>query len=84
MFMRGLIQIGTILVFVGIIAIIIGIISSAGSSRQGKSNSKVLVGGFVGFIPFGFGNDKNIFWIGLILTIFLIIIMIVVNYHFLR
>ncbi len=27
-----------------------------------KSNAKVAVGGFIGFIPFGFGNDKSLVW----------------------
>jgi len=51
--MKPLIPIGILLLFLGIVLIFIG---SIGNS---KSDTKVAVGGFVGFIPFGFANDKK-------------------------
>ena len=27
-----------------------------------QNNTKVAVGGFIGFIPFGFANDKRLLW----------------------
>ncbi|MAE42820.1 hypothetical protein CMO93_03540 [Candidatus Woesearchaeota archaeon] len=48
----------------GILIILIGfaivIISSLTGSQ--KTESKIAVGGFVGFIPFGFANDKRILY----------------------
>ena len=48
--MEQLIGIGTLLVIIGFAIIFIGALSSK------DSNTKVAVGGFIGFIPFGFGN----------------------------
>ena len=49
--------IGLLLVFIGIAIIIIS--SVLGATRQGKSDVKVGVVGFLGPIPFGFGSDKR-------------------------
>ena len=50
------------LLSLGILIILIGfaivIISSLTGSQKG--DTKVAVGGFVGFIPFGFANDKRL------------------------
>lgn len=51
----AIIEIGFLLVFIGIIFII------AGSFMQ-PSDAKYAVGGIIGFIPFGFGNDKRLLW----------------------
>lgn len=52
-----IIGIGTIIVFIGMLIIFIGAFSGLS-----KGDSKVAVGGFIGFIPFGFANDKNMLW----------------------
>lgn len=67
--MENLITIGLILLFVGIILIIVGSISSA-------KNVKFGFGGFIGPIPFGFANDPRLLWIVIIVTIVLLIIFI--------
>lgn len=64
-----LLQIGIILVFVGIAAIIFSALSSAGDKEKGKSSVKFSVVGFLGFIPFGFGNDRRLLLFGVILTV---------------
>ncbi len=72
--MKQLISLGIVLIFLGIIVIIIGSLTSLTK----ENNLKVGVGGFVGFIPFGFANDKRIlyFFIGLA---FLMLIWILLN-----
>jgi len=50
--------IGFLVVFVGIIIISLGALS-------GKGESKFAVGGFIGFIPFGFWSDEKMKWIAL-------------------
>ena len=50
--------IGIGIVFIGILTIIIGSLLNSGSNE--KSNTKVAFGGVIGFIPFGFGNDKGL------------------------
>ncbi|MFH1786935.1 MAG: DUF131 domain-containing protein [archaeon] len=49
-----LITIGFITVFIGILLVIAGSVSGAASGE-----SKVAVAGFIGPIPFGFGNDPR-------------------------
>ncbi|MFH1439945.1 MAG: hypothetical protein ABIG89_05230 [Candidatus Woesearchaeota archaeon] len=56
--MKQLIPIGIFLLFLGIIFIFVGALSNAN-----KTDTKVAVGGFIGFIPFGFANDKRLMWI---------------------
>ncbi|MFO8015481.1 MAG: hypothetical protein R6U32_00090 [Candidatus Woesearchaeota archaeon] len=56
-----LILIGMLLVLAGMAVIIIGSLAQSGSSSDGSS--KVAVGGFIGFIPFGFANDRKLMYI---------------------
>ena len=53
-----LINIGILVIFIGFVIVLIGALNSPKDS----SSTKVAVGGFIGFIPFGFGNDKNLLW----------------------
>ncbi|MBL7056076.1 hypothetical protein ISS07_04145 [Candidatus Woesearchaeota archaeon] len=68
---HNLISLGILIIFLGIIIVFLG--SFLGSE---KSNTKVAVGGFWGFIPFGFANDKNMLKIVMALSglIFLVYI----------
>ncbi len=63
--MKQLIPIGMIVIFIGMILIFIGALSSV---KDGKTDAKVAVGGFIGFIPFGFGNDKKLMYFAMGLT----------------
>ncbi len=56
MFMQELIPIGIALIFIGIILII------AGSVSSNKGKVEWGVGGFIGPIPFGFTNSKNMLY----------------------
>jgi uncharacterized membrane protein len=72
--MKDLISIGFILILIGIILTIIGSISTAD-----KTESKFFAGGMIGFIPFGFSNNKKLFYIGLTITIALFILIQFLN-----
>lgn len=60
---KYLLPIGIGLIFLGIIVIII-----ASLLQAEKAESKVAVGGIIGFIPFGFATDKRLLWFVMILT----------------
>ena len=51
---QTILNIGVLVLFIGIALIFFG-------SMSGKTdpNTKVAIGGVIGFIPFGFGNDKK-------------------------
>ncbi|MBI2208797.1 hypothetical protein HYU50_04860 [Candidatus Woesearchaeota archaeon] len=55
---QQLISIGILVILIGFAIVFIG--SFLGTQ---KSETKVAVGGFIGFIPFGFANDKRMLWI---------------------
>ena len=60
-------SIGAVVILIGFALVVIGALSSASAK-----DTKVAVGGFIGFIPFGFSNDKKLLWalIGLIALFF--------------
>ena len=55
----NLVGIGMLIVFIGFTIVFIGALT------QSQKDAKVAVGGFVGFIPFGFANDKRMLWVSL-------------------
>ena len=59
-----LVNIGILVIFIGFMLVFIGLLNSGKES----SSAKVAVGGFIGFIPFGFGNDRNMVWFATILS----------------
>lgn len=65
---------GTLIVFIGFIVMMIGALSGQ------KSDTKVAVGGFVGFIPFGFANDKRLMYVVTGLMILLAFIFFILPY----
>ena len=72
--MEQLISLGVLLVFIGFIVIFIGTFMAAKEGTTSKS--KVAVGGFIGPIPFGFGNDKNLVWFVTILSLVLFLVWV--------
>ncbi|MCD6590710.1 MAG: DUF131 domain-containing protein [Candidatus Aenigmarchaeota archaeon] len=62
---------GFTIILIGIAIIIIGSLLSSG-----KGETRFAVGGFIGPIPFGFGNDKNMVYFSIILAFVMIIVMI--------
>lgn len=69
--MEQLIGIGILLIFIGFIIVFVGTFLSATKQASTDSKTKVAVGGFIGPIPFGFGNDKNLVWFVTILSLVL-------------
>ena len=66
--MEQIIGIGMALIFIGFMIVFIGTFFGA---KETGTKTKVAVGGFIGPIPFGFGNDKNLIWFVTILSIVL-------------
>jgi uncharacterized membrane protein len=54
---QQLVSLGIIVILIGFALVFIGALTGAQ-----KGESKVAVGGFIGFIPFGFANDKRMLW----------------------
>lgn len=71
----ALAEIGILLVFIGMILIIVGSLTQAS-----KSETKVAFGGFIGPIPFGFGNDKQLVTIVIIVAAVIFIFWTLINY----
>jgi len=55
------------------------IISSLTQTKQSKMTTKVAVGGFIGPIPFGFFNDKSMFYLLISLMIFVAVIWFILR-----
>ena len=75
--MEFLIPIGISLIFLGFIIVMIGALFNSGSANSGAdkhTKNDVAVGGFIGFIPFGFATDKRLFTplLVMMLTVFVI------------
>ena len=58
-----------LLIFIGFIIVFLGMMQNSK-----EAGAKVAVGGFIGFIPFGFGNDKNLVWFVTILSLVLFLV----------
>lgn len=74
--MRSLITLGIALIFIGMLAAVIGSLFST------DKNTKLAVGGFIGFIPFGFANDKNMQYFVLALSAFILVLFIILGKFF--
>ena len=55
---QNLLSLGILIIFIGFIIVFTGALSNVK-----KGDAKFAVGGFVGFIPFGFANDKMMLWV---------------------
>lgn len=77
--MEQLISLGVLVIFIGFIMVFFGILKGAKETK-----AKVAVGGFIGFIPFGFGNDKNLVLFITILSIVLFIIWLLFSFKFFK
>ena len=79
--MEQLISIGILMIVIGFIIVFFGTFFSALKGKEASSNTKVAVGGFIGFIPFGFGNDKNLVWFATIISVVSILFWFIINYR---
>ena len=72
-----LVGLGIIVVFLGLIMIFTGALTG----KETNSKTKIAVGGFIGFIPFGFGNDKRMVWAAIIISFVALAVWIFLNYR---
>ena len=77
--MEQLISLGIVIIFIGFIVVFFGILKGAKTS-----SAKVAVGGFIGPIPFGFGNDKNLIWFVTILSVVLFLLWLFFSFRFVK
>ena len=68
---NNILIIGLIVIFIGVLLIIISSITPVNNS---KTTTKVAFGGFIGPIPFGFFNDKAMFYLLIGLMTFTLIL----------
>lgn len=73
----NLISIGMAVILIGFALVFIGALTQA---FTGKSDTKVAVGGFIGFIPFGFANDKKMMWVLIALMAVVLAFFFVMNF----
>ena len=78
---NNLISIGILVILVGFALVFIGALTSLGS---GQKDTKVAVGGFIGFIPFGFGNDKRLVWALVVMMALVMIFFFAMNFFMQR
>ena len=76
--MEQIIGIGAFLAIIGFVIVFIGAMMGA---NQTDSKTKIAVGGFIGPIPFGFSNDKNILWFLVIESIALLLMWIILSHR---
>ena len=76
---QSLISLGILVIFIGFIIVLIGALTAAP-----KGETKVAVGGFVGFIPFGFANDRKLLWALIAIMGVMLLFWIVSQLRFLR
>ena len=72
-----MVSIGILVILAGFVIIFIGAILGA---KDTNAKTKVAVGGFIGFIPFGFGNDNKLVWLATITSMIIIAALIFISY----
>lgn len=62
--MKQLAGIGLFFIFLGFLLVVLGSLLDATKTKSGSGTSgpKIAVGGFIGPIPFGWANDKRLFY----------------------
>ena len=76
--MEQFIALGILLIIIGFAIVFFGTFFGA---KQGNSSTKVAFGGFIGPIPFGFGNDKNLVWFVTILSLAIFLVWILFSFR---
>jgi uncharacterized membrane protein len=76
-----LIQIGMLVVFIGVIIIFSSIFFA---QPEGRSKVKFSVFGLIGPIPFGFSNDKRLFLFSLIVFVIIVVLTLILFYSRVR
>ena len=76
--MDQIISFGIVLIVIGFFIVFFG---SLKGSSDSNSKTKVAVGGFIGPIPFGFGNDKNMVRFVTILSVIIFLLWLVFSFR---
>ena len=76
--MEQLISLGILLIVIGFIIVFLGILKGP---KETSSRTKVAIGGFIGPVPFGFGNDKNLVWLVTIVSFVLFLLWIFFSFR---
>ena len=71
----SLVSIGVLVIFIGFILVFLGALSSSNTK-----DTKVAVGGFIGFIPFGFANDKRMMGVLIALMAIILVFFFVMSF----
>ena len=71
----NLTSIGIFIIILGFALVFIGALTG-----MNNKDTKVAVGGFIGFIPFGFGNDKRMVWALIVLMAIALIFFFAMNF----
>lgn len=71
----SLVSIGIFVILIGFMLVFLGALSSSNTK-----DTKVAVGGFIGFIPFGFANDKRMMWVLIALMAVVLVFFFVMNF----
>ena len=74
---QNLLSLGILIIFIGFIIVFTGALSNVK-----KGDAKFAVGGFVGFIPFGFANDKRMLWVVIGIMSMLVLFFVILPYLF--
>jgi len=64
---------------IGFVLIVVGIILVIAASLSGQKDTKFAVGGIIGIIPFGFGNDPQLVKIAIIISAVIIVAFILLT-----
>lgn len=75
---QNLVALGILLIVIGFVIVFFGI------SGSKDSKTKIAVGGFIGPIPFGFGNDRNLVILITILSIVIFLIWLLFSFRIWR
>ncbi|MBI2647193.1 DUF131 domain-containing protein [Candidatus Woesearchaeota archaeon] len=73
-----LIKLGILLIVIGFIIVFFGMFMGA---KENSSKTKVAVGGFIGPIPFGFGNDKRLLWFVAMVSVALLVFWLIFSFR---
>jgi len=77
---QNLTSLGILIILIGFALVLIGALTQVFSG--GKSDTKVAFGGFIGFIPFGFSNDKRLLWTLITIMGIAMVLFLVTNFFF--
>ena len=73
-----IISLGVLVILIGFTIVFIGTFLG---SKDANTRTKVAVGGIIGPIPFGFGNDKNLLWFSIGISVIAFIVFLFFNYR---